>query len=142
MNDNTKADIEDSCVVHDHSVPPEMLKRYSPERDASAEANIAEYVEWHSYRDNEKDQHVERIKTEYVMSNGYQIWDVTTDQNRWWVIANARNLCSQKHFPSLDYTLSFHIGLMMRMRDRSGGPNGDDPQPFDEVSRRHNRRCP
>jgi hypothetical protein len=34
-----------------------------------------------------------------------------TDEGRWWVITNLTNLYSQTHFPSLDYTLSFHIEL-------------------------------
>lgn len=37
---------------------------------------------------------------------------------------------------SLDYTLSFHIGLMMRLRSRPQGPDSDDPTPVDEVFRR------
>ncbi len=75
------------------------------------------------------------VKTEYVMGTAYEIWDVTTDKDRWWVITNLTNLYSQQHFPSLDYTLSFHIGLMMRLRSRDGG-GSDDPDPFDEVMRR------
>ena len=46
------------------------------------------------------------------------------------------NLYSQRHFPSLDYTLSFHIGLMARLRSRSDRVDGTDPTPFDEVFRR------
>ena len=46
------------------------------------------------------------------------------------------NLYSQKHFPSLDYTLSFHIGLMMRLKSRSDRVSASDPSPFDEVLRR------
>tara|TARA_R110000782_G_scaffold40150_9_gene92818 strand:+ start:142 stop:342 length:201 start_codon:yes stop_codon:yes gene_type:complete len=38
------------------------------------------------------------------------LWDVTTDKNRWWVITNSTNFHSQKHFPSLGYTPSFHLG--------------------------------
>jgi hypothetical protein len=45
-------------------------------------------------------------------------------------------LYSQKHFPSLDYTLSFHIGLMTRLKSRSGRVDANDPSPFDEVLRR------
>ena len=36
----------------------------------------------------------------------------------------------------LDYTLSFHIGLMARLRNRSDRVDGRDPTPFDEVFRR------
>lgn len=70
------------------------------------------------------------------MGDRFEIWDVTTDKNRWWVITNLTNLYSQKHFPSLDYTFSFHVGLMMRLRSRPEGADSSDPQPFDEVFRR------
>ena len=47
-----------------------------------------------------------------------------TDVDRWWVITNITNLCSQRHFPGLDYTISFHFGLMMRMAIRPKGARG------------------
>lgn len=52
------------------------------------------------------------------------------------MITNLTNLYSQKYFPSLDFTLSLHIGLMMRMRSRPQGADAADPHPFDEVFRR------
>jgi hypothetical protein len=42
-------------------------------------------------------------------------WDVRTNKNRWWVITNPTNLYSQRLFPSLDYTISFHVGVTTRM---------------------------
>jgi hypothetical protein len=125
---------EEGCVIHDHPVPPEEVGRYSVERDLAAERDIANYV--HGQARDEVVQHVERVKTEYVMGDPYEIWDVTTDVNRWWVISNLTNLYLQKHFPSLDYTLSFHVGLMMRLRSRPEGADSSDPDPFDEVFRR------
>ena len=126
---------DDDCVVHAHAVPPEELKRYSATRDLDAEQGIAWYVEGQA-RD-EAVLHVERIKTEYVLGEAYEIWDVTTDKHRWWVITNLTNLYSQKHFPSLDYTISFHIGLMARLRSRSTlGNNESEASPFVEVMRR------
>ena len=124
----------DECVVHDHPVPPEEVGRYSVERDLAAEQDIANYVQVEA--SDETVQHVERVKTEYVMGDAYEIWDVTTDKNRWWVITNLTNLYLQKYFPSLDYTLSFHVGLMMRLRSRPGGADSSEPDPFDEVFRR------
>lgn len=126
---------EDDCVIHDHPVPPEEMHRYTFERDPDAENDIANYVSGQA-RD-ETVQHVEKIKVEYVGGEPYEIWDVVTDKSRWWVITNITNLYSQKHFPSLDYTLSFHVGLMMRMRSRPHGPDASAPDPFDEVARRH-----
>jgi len=122
------------CVVHEHPVPPEEMHRYSMVRDPSAEEDIASYV--HGQARDEVVHHVEQVKSEFVAGKEYEIWDVTTDKNRWWVITNGTNLYSQKHFPSLDYTLSFHIGLMMRVMSKSRGADADDPHPFDEVFRR------
>jgi hypothetical protein len=124
----------DECTVHTHPVPPSELGRYSVDRDPHSEMDIARYVEVEA-RD-EQVQHVERVKREIVAGEIYDIWDVTTDKDRWWVFTNLTNLYSQKHFPSLDYTLSFHIGLMMRLRSRSLGADASDPSPFDEVLRR------
>lgn len=121
-------------AVHTHPVPPEELARYSPTRDPDSEQDIANYVEWQA--PDETVQHVEKIKQEIVLGDTYEIWDVTTDKDRWWVITNLTNLYSQRHFPSLDYTLSFHIGLMMRLRSRPQGADSEDVTPFDEVFRR------
>ena len=125
---------QNECVVHTHPVPPGELDRYSVEADPHLEKDIASYVE--SQAPNESIQHVEKIKREIVLGDVYEIWDVTTDKDRWWVITNLTNLYSQKHFPSLDYTLSFHIGLMMRLRNRPDRVDSSDPTPFDEVFRR------
>jgi len=132
--DNSENVGEDECVVPSHPVPPSELTRYSVERDPHSEQDIAHYVEIEA-RD-EKVQHVEKVKHEVVLGELYEIWDVTTDKDRWWVITNLTNLYSQKHFASLDYTLSFHIGLMMRVRSRPDGANSEEPTPFDEVFRR------
>ena len=64
-------------------------------------------------------QHVELVKRETVAGDVYDVWDVVTDKDRFWVLSNLTNLYSQKFFPSLDFTISFHVGLMLRMR--SGG---------------------
>jgi hypothetical protein len=131
---NFDAPTEDQCVIHDHPVPPGELDRYAVDSDPHSEMDIARYVEIEAQ--NETVQHVERIKREIVFGDAYDIWDVITDKDRWWVITNLTNLYSQKHFPSLDYTLSFHIGLMTRMKSRSGRVDANDPSPFDEVLRR------
>ena len=36
----------------------------------------------------------------------------------------------------VDYSLSFHVGLMMRLRSRPEGADSESPDPFDEVFRR------
>ena len=132
---NALLDSEDGCVLPPSSpIPAELLRRYSVDRDPFAEQDVADYV--HSQARDEAVNHVERVKREVVMGDLYEIWDVTTDQGRWWVITNPTNLYSQQHFPSLDYTLSFQVGLMARVRSRWGSPDGNEPTPFDEVLRR------
>jgi hypothetical protein len=136
MSDTPEQNKHDSdCTPPpDHPLPADQLGRYSPERDFYAEKEIAVYVEGQAHGE-ETVQNVERVKTEYVMGAPYEIWDVSTDKERWWVITNPTNLYSQKHFPSLDYTLSFHVGLMMRVMSRSKEDEGE-ASPFDEVIRR------
>ena len=48
------------------------------------------YVE--SEAKGESVKHVEKVKEEIVIGGVYEIWDVTTDQDRWWVITNLTNL--------------------------------------------------
>jgi hypothetical protein len=137
MTSDTNEDNEPpkgECVLPPETpIPAELLRRYSIERDPFAEQDIADYVL--SQAHDEEVRHVERVKREVVMGDPYDMWDVTTDKGRWWVITNPTNLYSQQHFPSLDYTLSFHVGLMSRVRSRSSSLDGD-PSPFDEVLRR------
>jgi hypothetical protein len=132
--DDAEGDHKDGCVVPSHPVPAQELARYSVEHDPHSEQGIANYVEGQA-RD-ETVQHVEKVKQEVILGDIYEVWDVTTDKDRWWVITNLTNLYSQRHFPSLDYTLSFHIGLMMRLRSRPDGASSEEPTPFDEVFRR------
>jgi hypothetical protein len=125
---------DDDCVFPPPALPAEELGKYSVERDPHLEREIARYIELEA--EDEIVKHVEKVKNEVVIGELYEIWDVTTNKERWWVITNPTNLYSQRYFPSLDYTLSFHIGLMMRLRSRPAGPESHDPSPFDDVFRR------
>lgn len=129
------ADENDCTLPPDQPLPADQLGRYSPERDYHAERDIAEYVEAQAHHDDETVQHAERVKVEYVMGVPYEAWDVTTDKDRYWVFTNLTMLYSQQHFPSLDYTLSFHIGLMARIRSKDEQV-ARGTTPFDEVFRR------
>lgn len=84
--------------------------------------HISEYVEWQINKGADTDYeviHLERIKTEVVYGSEHEAWDVHTDEpGRWWVITGPTNLYSQREFPSLDYTLSFHVGVMARVGSR------------------------
>lgn len=108
-----------------HPVPPEELGRYAVTRDPHRESDIARYVEGQA--PEESVNHVELVTAEFVVGIEHEVWDVTTDADRYWVITNLTNLYSQRHFPSLDYTLSFHVGLMMRLRSRPDGARSNDP---------------
>jgi hypothetical protein len=55
-----------------------------------------------------------------MFSIGSSTWDVHTTGDRYWVITNPTNLYSQQLFPSMDYTLSFHVGVTARMVARRG----------------------
>jgi hypothetical protein len=87
MSDEPAEAVEGDCTLPpDHPVPADQLGRYSPERDYGAEREIADYVERQAH--DETVQNVERVKIEYIMGTPYEVWDVTTDQDRWWVITN------------------------------------------------------
>jgi hypothetical protein len=116
------------------TIPPEDMHRYSTETDQLAAQDIQNYV--HGQARDETVLHLERVKTQSIGHTTYDVWDVITDKNRWWVITNLTNLYSQKHFPSLDYTLSFHIGLMMRLQDRPSIAEDPFAEQFGQIFRR------
>jgi hypothetical protein len=82
----------------------------SPEHERR---QVTEYLKLET--DDELVRHAEKIASEHVMGHEYNVWDVETDKNRWWVITNPTNLYPQSEFKSMDYVLSFHIGLMHRV---------------------------
>ena len=132
---NKPIDDEDDCVLPD-KLPPSVVNELRINKDPYSEADIARYLEIQS---REHVEHIEKIKDEYVLGDHYEVWDATTDQGKWWVITNPTNLYSQEHFKSLDFLISFHVGLMMRMRHRNMGTEASEPTPFDEVLRRINQ---
>lgn len=134
MHNDQEQDKDQGECVTPIQIPAGELERYRVDADPHSERDIATYVEGQA-RD-ESVQHVEKIKREIILGSEYEMWDVVTDKGRWWVITNLTNLYSQSHFPSLDYTLSFHIGLMTRLRSRSDRIDAEAPNPFDEVLRR------
>lgn len=86
---------------------------------------VSEYVELEAY--GEKVKRAEKISSEKNYGSTHDVWDVQTNRNRYWVITEPTNLYSHKDFPSMDYALSFHIGLVLRMseRQRSGATEED-----------------
>ena len=94
----------------------------SPEHQRRA---IREYVEIEA--PGERVKRAEKISSERNFDRVYDVWDVETDKNRWWVVTNLTNLYPQSEFPSMDHVLSFHIGLMSRRmaRDRTNATDED-----------------
>jgi hypothetical protein len=93
------------------------------------ERTIREYVE--GQITPERVTHLEKIKTERLRGGrALEVWDVRTRGDRYWVITNPTNIYSQLDFPSLDFTLSFHIGLMTRLfaKEASSGPDAQQPR--------------
>lgn len=88
--------------------------------------DIRRYVELEAQ--DETVVHLEKVKAEVIQGKKIDVWDVHTNKNRWWVVTNLMNLYSQDDFPSLDYTLTFHVGLMARLAER----NGRQPDPQNE----------
>lgn len=97
-------------------IPVNALPDLVMPRDRDDVQKIAEYVEWQAK--GEKVTHAEKLSTEAVFGRKHECWDVRTNKTRYWVITEPTNLYQQKLFPSLDYTLSFHIGVTARMMAR------------------------
>jgi hypothetical protein len=96
---------------------------------------IMDYVE--SQARSGKVQHAEKVKSEHVFDRDYECWDVHTQHDRYWVITSPTNLYSQKFFPSLDFTLSFHVGVTTRvMALQRGAPDAAQKSRLAPVWRR------
>ena len=96
----------------------------SPENRKRA---IREYFEIEA--PDETIEHLERVANERVLGDEYDVWDVHTDQARWWLISNPTNLYRQDLIKSMSVALSFHIGLTLRVMARDSGsepPDGDE----------------
>jgi predicted Zn-ribbon and HTH transcriptional regulator len=108
-----------------------LLFKHS-EREAQG---IKDYVEWQAHGE-EKVLHVEKVASERIFGREHGVWDVHTDKERWWVVTGPTNLYSQSLMPSLDYTLSFHIGLMARVAARRQPEGSEAEQEFLLVTNR------
>jgi hypothetical protein len=85
-----------------------MIKRAVHE-----EQLIREYVELQAK--GEKVVHLEKVATERLRERRLDAWDVRTGKERYWIITDPTNLYRQEDFQSLDFLISFHIGLTMRV---------------------------
>jgi hypothetical protein len=89
----------------------------SNERDRQA---VREYFESQSHGDPVL--HVEKAASERVGSMAYDIWDLTAESGRWWIVTNPTNLYRQEDFKSRDVVLTFHIGLATRVATQRSVP--------------------
>lgn len=109
---------KDECTIPG-PVATSVLNKSVLKRSEHEERAIREYVEWQARK--EKVTHSEKVTTEHLLDRKLDAWDVRTNKSRYWVITNPTNLYSQKLFPSLDSTISFHVGVTTRtMADRKG----------------------
>ena len=92
-------------------------------------------MEWQCHGE-EQVLHAEKLASERVFGRDYDAWDVHTDKERWWVITSPTNLYSQRLMPSLDYTISFHIGVMARVAAKRGPEGSEAEQEFLLVTNR------
>ncbi|MDG4828274.1 hypothetical protein O7627_03010 [Solwaraspora sp. WMMD1047] len=89
--------------------------------------NITRYVEGQAR--GEEVTHAERLISTKVLSTSHEVWDVRTTTDRYWVVTNPTNLYSQDEFRSADYALTFHVGIRVRLSERSRSePQGDEEQ--------------
>ena len=123
----------------EHTIPPppakHILASFTLANPTSKRA-VSDYVETQAR--GEKVLHAEKVKSERILGSEHDCWDVHTEKDRYWVITSPSNLYSQRYFPSLDFTLSFHVGVTARILARSRGAP-DDAQ---KARLTHSRMAP
>jgi hypothetical protein len=110
----------------DHTIPPPLAKHILGSftlANPTSKRAVSDYVETQTH--GEKVVHAEKIKSEHILGADHDCWDVHTESDRYWVITSPSNLYSQHYFPSLDFTLSFHVGVTARIIARSRGAPDD-----------------
>jgi hypothetical protein len=135
----TKKQLKAAKLDGDCIIPPALPKRELHKllfRQSDKETQeIKDYVEWQAHGE-EKVLHAEKVASERIVGRQHDVWDVHTDKERWWVVTGPTNLYSQTLMPSLDYTLSFHIGLMARVEARREPEGSEAEQEFLRVTNR------
>ena len=125
-------EVTGDCLIPPR-VPNAAINQFAFKRDDAEAQRIADYVEWQVRDDKEKVTFLEKVLTEHVMGVANNCWNVHTNKRQWWVIDGyMTNLYSQKLFPSLDYLLSFHLGLALRMNSERTGT--EDPRLSDRLA--------
>lgn len=74
---------------------------------------VEEYFLWQS--PDATISFLQKVYSETVAGHKHDVWDVHASDGRWWVITSPTNLYSQTQFPNLDYAVTFHLGLCLRI---------------------------
>jgi hypothetical protein len=128
------ARVKGDCIIPPALQKGELHKLLFRQSEIEAQ-KIKEYVEWQAHGE-EKVLHAEKVASERIYRRQHDVWDVHTDKERWWVVTGPTNLYSQTLMPSLDYTLSFHIGLMARVEARRDPEGTEAEQEFLRITNR------
>ena len=117
---SSKANKSAKNVTGACTIPPalkyDVLAGLILNRNPHGEAAIRSYMEWQA--SDEVVQHLEKVATEPLLGGKCDAWSVHTDKGNWWVLTPYTNLYSQELFPSLDYTITFHTGIVARIASR------------------------
>jgi ribosomal protein L37E len=89
------------------------------------EEDIRAYVLSQSPR-REKVTHAEKMTTRRIYGESYDIWDVWTSKDRWWVITRPTNLYSQTNFVSMEVAFTYHLGIGILLAHRNAPPEDED----------------
>lgn len=100
-----------------------MTSKSNSKSDEYESESIIEYLRLQA--SGEKVERLEKVTTRSVGSREYDIWDVKTDQNHWWVITPLTNLYDKSAFPELHLALTTHIGIVEQLRARDY-PSADE----------------
>jgi hypothetical protein len=122
------------CVIPG-AMPAEALADFVLNKGGNEADQIRSYVEWQAR--GETVRHLEKVTSESIFDQPTDVWDVRTDKGRWWVITGPTNLYSQRLFPSADYTLSFHVGLMTRVAQQE--MTDEETDTHDQITQLFNR---
>jgi hypothetical protein len=91
--------------------------------------HVRQYFESQTPSDNdERIQHIEKVASERVVGRDHDVYDVHTNLGRWWVITNPTNLYSHADHPSLDQALTLHLGVALRVAEKSRHDEATDEE--------------
>lgn len=85
-------------------------------RDEAEEQAIREYVASQGVKELTR---LEKLNSRRIGPDRFDVWDVWTDEGRWYVVTPGTNLYLQEDFQSYEIALTYHVGLwhVLRARD-------------------------